>query len=597
MENFSIDSIDYDGIQENFVGFLKTQGFYNDYNFSGSGVSSLINILSYNAHFIAYYVKMMLNESFLDSATLRESLTSKAKLNGYLPKGYRSSRTSVIIRVNMQTSQEPSTKTVVINKGSVCIGANTDFDNRKYYILEDVVCYNRVESDTGLMVSYYSPDITVYEGNYSFWKFKRDYDVFNQRFIIQDNKIDIDTLRVYVFPSDDSEISYEYKLASSIFDIDPTSSVFYLSTNETSNYEIFFGNNKFGKDVENGSRIEISYVTTDGPPGDGCNSMTFSSEGETFSGRSYIVSPSTSTQGGALPETISDLRFNIPNHYRRQNRLVTEGDYRSLLMNEFRNIDSLSIWGGEKNILKDYNSVYLSIKPNNALKLSNFSKKEIIQFLEKYQIIGKRINIIDAEYIFIDLMVYVSYNSKLSSRTKSDLENLLKTRISTYNTNILNRFENMFSNVHFLDFLKDGLPEIISIYCDKMMWKEYKFMADSSAENIIPFGNPLRKGTLTSSVFNYGASKCVLKDGFDESSIFVVNSADNTVKEFDSPIGTIDYSTGEIHVYLNGQIDTPEKLNELNIINLYGESTVPDLITNLNNILHINTSKIYLSEK
>lgn len=593
-ESFPINSIDYEGIRENFTNFLKSQDFYRDYNFSGSGISSLISLLSYNAHFISYYVKMMLNESFIDSATLRESLMSKAKLNGYLPKGYRSARTSVVVKVEMSLDQDPPSRTVVLRRGSVCTGANTDLDNRRYYLIEDAVCFDRIENGTN--VAYNSPSVTVYEGNYNTWKFKRDHGVINQRFIIQDLKIDIDTLRVHVYPDESSELFYEYSLASSVFDIDPESRVFYLSTNEDSNYEIFFGNNKFGKDVEHNSKIEIHYISTEGPPGDGCKTMSFSSAGETVSGRSYQVMVSSTTQGGALPETTSDIRFNIPNHYRRQNRLVTEGDYRSILMNEFRNIDSMNIWGGEKNKFKDYNSIFLSIKPNNALKLSNFAKAEIIAFLEKYQIIGKRINIVDPEYVFIDLSLYATYNPNLSSRIKSDLENLLKTRVQTYNTEILNRFGNIFSNVHFLDYLKDGLPEIKTIYADKVIWKRYEFYPESSAENIIQFGNELRQGSVKSSDFLYSTNTSIVKDGAEDYSLYVVDK-NSLSKLANAPIGTVDYSTGDITIFLNSNLNTPEKNGDRNVINFYAEGRKPDVITTLNNILHINSTMIYLSEK
>lgn len=588
-----INSLDFDEIKSNFIEFLKTQSFYNDYNFEGSGITTIINLLAYNTHYIGYYVKMLLNESFIDSAVLRESLLSKAKLNGYVPKGYRSSRTSVIIKTSIPIEQDNPSKTLVILQGSHCLGANISDDKRKYFILDSHVCYERVQN--GSSVTYISPEIFVYEGEYSTWKFKRDTTVLNQRFIIRDSKIDIDTIKVRVFNDNSSSDFQEYTLAKTVYDVSPESKVFYLTTNEESMYEIFFGNNKFGADVNHNARIEVHYISTNGPSGDGCNSFTFVPEGEDISGRTHeVILSGGTTQGGSLPETVEDLRFNIPTNHRRQNRLVVEEDYRSLLLNEFRNIDSMNVWGGEKNTKKNYNSIYLSIKPKNGLSLSSSAKTEIINILEKYQVIGKRIFLVDPEYININADITVTYDPNLSVRSKNDLQLIIHNKINTFNENVLNRFSRDYSEVSFLNYLKDGLQEVNSLYGEYILWKTYTFDPTLSSEHTIQFGNKIRSGSVYSEQFTFDNKTCIIKEFSGK--LYVVDAETNSIIPT-KQIGSVNSKTGDVSVFLDFGLLTKETDDEFYIIKFYMKPQVPDINTYLNNILSIYSSRVVLVEK
>lgn len=591
--NLPISSIDFLELRENFIEFLKDQEFYNDYNFRGSGISTLVDILSYNAHFIGYYVKMMMNESFIDSAVLRETLLSKAKLNGYIPKGYRSSRSVVKIRATIPQHQDNPSRSFMIRKGSHGLGANSDSDNRKYYIIDDVICYDRYLNESDETVMYISPEIIVYEGKYDTWAFRRDKGFTNQRFIIQDKNVDIETLRVYVYPDPEVEYFEEYKLASSVFSVDPSSRVFYLSTNELGQYEIFFGNDKFGRDVPHNSKIELTYVSTEGPVGDGCLRMSFIPEGEDASGRSYLVELFDATTGGTEPESIADLRFNIPNHYKRQNRLVTEDDYRGLLLSEFRNIDSVNVWGGEKNYQKNYNSVYISVKPKNGLALSRSAKAEMLRLLEKYQILGKRINIVDPYYINMNLDLFATIDTSKTSSSVASIETKINDRVKQYSGEVLNRFGNDFSNVDFLDFIRDEIPGIKSIYSEKQVWKDYPFDPLITSEHIILFGNKARHGTIRSEDFFIGSVKCHMIDD-QGGNIFVVNESGGLV--IPDPIGKIDYQTGNFSIFLDIGITTERKRSQQSLIRLFFTPAVPDIYTYLNNILRIESTRVHISE-
>lgn len=589
-----INSIDYDEIRENLIEFLKDQDFYSDYNFEGSGISTLMNILAYNAHMIGYYVKMMMNESFLDSAVLRETMLSKAKLNGYVPKGYRSSRTVVKIRATIPRHQDSPSRSFLIRSGSHGLGANSDSDNRKYYVIEDTMCYERYEDASAETVMYISPEITVYEGKMDVWAFRRDRSAINQRFVIQDKGIDIDTLRVHVFQNPAIDLKEEYKLATSVFNVGPDSRVFYLSTNENSQYEIFFGNDKFGKDTAHGSKIVLTYVSTSGPTGDGCLKMGFVPEGETLSGRTYVVDLMDATTGGSEPETVADLRFSIPNHYRRQNRLVTEDDYRSLLISEFRNIDSVNVWGGERNFQKNYNSVYISVKPKNGLALSRGAKAEMLGILDKYQVLGKRIVIVDPSYTNIDFQVNLTVDARRTTKSALDIERLANDRVKKYNDEVLNRFGSDVSNVDLLDYIREGIPGVHSLYSEMVIWKDYLFDPNVTSEHTILFGNKARHGTLRSDDFTFGGLTCNIIDDLG-GNLFVVNTAG--ASPINDPIGRIDYGTGNIYTFLNFGLTTTRTERDRSIIRFGYVPAIPDISTYLNNILRIDNIKVRVSER
>lgn len=591
--NFPINSIDFNELRENFVEFLKDQEFYSDYNFRGSGIGTLVDILAYNAHFIGYYVKMMMNESFIDSSILRESLLSKAKLNGYLPRGFRSSRSVVKVRATIPLVQDNPSRSFTIRRGSHGLGANQENDNRKYYIIDDVVCYDRYLNEEMGTVMYISPEITVYEGKYDEWSFRRDKGVTNQRFIIQDKNIDIDTLRVQILPDPNVEYSEEYHLATSVFSVDPESRVFYLSTNENGQYEIFFGNDRFGRDVPHGSKVKLSYISTTGPVGDGCRKMNFVPEGEDLGGRTYLMEQYDITSGGAEPETVSDLRFNKPNHSKRQNRLVTEEDYRGLILSEFRNVDSINVWGGEKNYQKSYNTVFVSVKPKNGLSLSRSAKSEVTRLLEKYQILGKRIVILDPYYINMNLTLNVTVDVRKTTMSASAIERLVSDRVKIYSDEKLNRFGNDFSNVDFLDYVREGIPGVKSIYSEKKLWKDYPFNKSLTSEHLLLFGNRARYGTVKSEDFFISGVKCSIIDD-SGGNLFVVN--DNGGALVPEPIGKIDYLTGNLSMFLNIGLSTQRMIGDLSVIRFFFTPEIPDIYTYLNNILRIESTEISVVE-
>jgi hypothetical protein len=599
MKSFPIDGLDFDEIKSNFIEFLKQDAAYKDYNFDASGISSLINIFAYNAHYIGYYVKMLLNESFIDSATQRETLLSKAKLNGYIPKGVRSARARVILTCDADISQDPEKKSVIIPRGSYFSGANTNNDSRTFYVIDDVICYNREEyngPNNVRFVRYTSPEFTVYEGVMKKWRFVVNSSEINQRFIIKDATVDIDTLRIDVYNDSNSTEKTEFKLASNLFDLQPDSKVFYISTNEDGYYEIFFGNDQFGAKLGNGNMIEASYLSSKGESGNGCKTMTYVQPPQSIYTRNttaffsiFSTNVTEVSNGGMDEETIDDLRFNIPNHYRRQNRIVTESDYRSILLNEFRNIDSINVWGGEKNYTREYGTVFICIKPKYGLTLSGYAREEIEQILTKYGVVGIQQKIVDPEYLKLDINLFVKYNSSVTYKSIGEIESLVYDMAVSYGKEKLDKFDAGLSEVDFLDYIRQSEPSITRIYSTKTMSKDVTIIYRASTEHIVIFGNKIVQGSLKSSVFTYGMNKCSISDD-GSGSLWVMSNGDKLINK---PIGTIDYENGIVKFILDIDIISDTDYNKTRgLIEFTANPALNDIDTYLNNIIIFNNVNV-----
>lgn len=560
METLPVNSLDFNLVKQNFINFLKADSRYNDFNFEASGISSLLNILAYNTHYIGYYVKMMLNESFVDSAVTRESLMSMAKLNGYVPKGRKASQVEIQLDIKANTYQ-PSN--IVVNKGSFFNSANTSNDSRTFQVIDDYVAYYKETDTNGKFV--YRANLTAYEGTYEHLKFFVDSSVINQRFILDDSNVDVDTIRVKVYPDGVPSNTTEYKLGKSIDVIKSDSPVFYISTNEQGFYEIFFGGGVFGKQPENTNVVEVSFVSTNGDSGNNAKVFSFVPDGDMGSFDSYITTPLSASYGGTEKEDLETLRFAIPNHYRSQNRTVTESDFHTLLLSTYRDIDSINVWGGERNYQKDYGAVYVCIKPKSGLKLSASAKNEISNLLRKTSTVGAKIKIIDPEYTNVNLTVFVKYDNSKTSLSSGSIQNQIRNKVIEYNDTYLNRFNVGLSDVAMLDFVKNDISSIVRIYDLKKVNKTQTIFVDGS-ENVFLFGNQIQEGSIVGT------------DGMtDKAGVLYVEN---------NQVGTVDYTNGIVK-FTKTSGDTEYKI--------VCELVSPDVETYLNNIVRIDQIEVIVN--
>jgi hypothetical protein len=594
----TIQTLSYDGIRNAFVDYLKSSTDFKDYNFQASGISSLVNILSYNTHYIGYYIKMLLNESFVDSAHLRESMASHAKLVGYVPRSVKAAEAELYVTVSLPT--EPEDLKVTVLRGTK-FTATTGSGIRKVFVtVDDFTLYEHNGSPPNIIYKNTTDPLTpivVKEGEFKIWNFDVDGSIDNQRYVLKQKNVDYDTIRVRIFETDIATVFENYNLATFDNVISGETRVFYITTNENGYYEIFFGNDVFGKSVSDGNRIEVSYIVTSGNDGNGAGTLgTWSIEG-LANGRPITIDssyPKPIAFGGLNEESIESQRFTIPNHYRRQNRIVTKEDYRTLILGQYRNIESINVWGGEESYRKEFGKVFLSIKPKYADKLSDTAKNDInTNIIDRYGVIGIDVIFVDPEYIKLNLDIYATYDKKKTDLAKGEIESIIITSVQTYNTDKLNVFESSFSEVDLLDYVRSQENSIKSLYSINTMSKDIKVLYVNNPENEVIFGNAIQSG-ITTNTFLINGVVCSIID--IDSKLYVVKDLDKT-KMIAQNIGSIDYKSGVLVFKLPNVIVMTGDSDRGNygILTITVKSIAPDVNTYMNNIIRIAKIKVQIN--
>ncbi|ASD50357.1 baseplate wedge subunit [Acidovorax phage ACP17] len=596
MLNLPVQSLEFEDIKQNYIEFLKGDPNYRDFNFEASGISTQMNILAYSTHMLGFYVKMLLDEAFVDSAHTREALLSHAKKTGYTPRGRRSARAEVQVAVSMDAADEPLGAAVLIPRGTSFSSANSTQDARVFQVIDDVMAKSRTQ--VGNVVTYTSPAIVVFEGLAQVWRFVVDNSVHNQRFVIKDKNVDLDSIRVNVRTTAGSSAVQEFKLAKFTDNITGTTPVFYVTTNEEGYYQIFFGNNVFGVQPSNGNSVEVHYVATNGLGGNGAKVFRANPTVPPVGTDYYLGNFSTITtttlspsSGGMEPETVDSLRFTIPNHYRRQNRLLTASDFRGVLLEEFRNIDSMNVWGGEKNGRRQYGKVFCSIKPKNALQLTGAAKSEIrTAILETYGIVGGDIVFVDPEYISADVVLTATVDRRKTNKALGEIEADIVSRVNAYNSTTLSKFESNLSDVDMLNAARADDSYITSIFSQKVLRKSVQVIYGSSGTSALEFANALAPSTLASSAFQYGGKAVkFIDDG--KGSLFIVEAGTDTLF-LNAAQGTVDYSTGLIQFRFPQFARIAAFTGTTGSVEFSGVPSTPDVMTDLNNIVRISSTRV-----
>ncbi|MDD5151544.1 MAG: hypothetical protein PHC28_13885 [Flavobacterium sp.] len=588
-----INSIDFYQIKQNFITYLKQQNRYTDYNFDASGISSLINLFAYNTHYLGYYANMALNESFIDTAQTKESLYSKAKLNGYIPQSKTGARANLSLAIRMHNNQEPTLKQIIIPKYSYFTGTNSIDDNRKFYVLDDILCTDKTIIDSN-NIQYHSPDFYVTEGTLRINKFT----VLGnpeQRYILKDSNIDINTIRITVLQERNSVIAIDYNLCENIFNIDKDSLVFYLTANNDGFYEVYFGQDVFGKQPIAGNIIEITYLSTSGVDGNGCKEMFYNkpsgNDSTTTSGyNNFITTINSQSYGGADAESIETLRFSIPSHYKRQNRNVLAQDFKEFIIDRYQDIESVRVWGGEEHFEKQYGSVFIAVKPKIGKYISDSQIYEIKNNAIKYATFGQTVSVINPEYISVSVSIFVKFDRKKTNKEFGEIKQIITNKIQSYNNLYMDRFDIGLSNVDLLSYIKQDNDYITRIYSSAIISKTFNITYLKNEQHIIRFGNQILPNTLNTSSFTYTNKICKVIDDGIGNMIMVDNT--NT-KVISRPIGTVNYQTGTIIVMINENI----KINSLDINNkpyliIFATPSKPDIETIHNNILLIEDIKV-----
>ena len=487
--NFS--NLDFDQIKTTLKDYLQTNANFTDYDFEGSNLSTVIDLLAYNTYITSYNANMVSNEVFIDSASLRENIVSLAKNIGYLPRSRKSARSSISFFINT-TEIIPQPSIITLKKGTVATTAGS-FGNQSYVfsILEDisVPVYNNIATFT---------DIPIYEGTLLNTNFTYSTKNPNQKFILPNVGIDTDLISVNVKTNEQATAKTKYSAQNSIFDIDGGSRVYYLSEIEDERYQIFFGDGIFGASLEEGNFVDVDYVVSSGDTGNGVAQMTFAGNlsyernglsYQVTSGISLVTTNSFST-GGENIESVESIRKFAPRIYASQNRAVSAQDYESLIPAKiYPETESISVFGGEELVPPQYGKVFISIKPRTGDFLPNLIKENIRLKLKKYAVAGIVPEILDLKYLYLEADSKIYYNTNLAANGAS-VSSVVQNNANKYaESTELNRYGARFKYSKFLSIIDQSHDAITSNITTISMRRDLRLVLDKISEYSIGFGN------------------------------------------------------------------------------------------------------------
>ena len=537
-----ITDLDFDAVKSNFKTFLSQQNGFTDYNFEGSGMSVLMDLLAYNTHYQAFHANMLANEMFLDTTLLRASAVSHAKALGYLPTSMKASNALVTVTVK----GVPITQTsLTMTAGSVF---TTSVNDTSYQFV--TIADHTATSDTG---TFQFDDIPIFEGTRVNYTYTVDSTNLEQQFLIPSSSVDTGTLVVRVQTSASDTTTETYKLNTDFTTLDANSKVYFLQEVEEGRFEVYFGDGVFGYKPIDGNIIILDYVVTNGALADGASAFTAAS---TVGGYSNVTALATaSASGGGFAETVDSIKFNAPLKYASQGRAVTPDDYKSILPSVYTNIKSVSVWGGEDNDPAIYGRVYISIRPKTGTTLTSTTKNQIITSLKKYNVASITPVIVDPEILQLVLTTTVKYNSTLTTKTASDIKALAETTISTFNTNNLEKFDSVFRHSNLLLDLDASDISILSSTVAVKLKRNVSVTLNASTKYTINFNNAAYHPTNNHSqtvvesggFFLAGKTNVQYIDDDGAGNIRTFYLLGGTTKTVtNAQAGTINYNTGQI---------------------------------------------------
>ena len=474
-------NLDFDQIRTSIKDYLRANSTFTDFDFEGSNFSVLIDTLAYNTYITAFNSNMIVNESFLDSATLRENVVSLARNIGYVPRSRTCSKAQVTI-----TGTTSSTESIVtIPAGLVCVGTANDTSY--------TFCTPENISTTISNGSVTFDKIDVYQGTFLKKTFTVDGSL-DQRFVLDNANIDTSTISVYVRGINDSGDGVKYSLVENILNIDSSSQIYLIQEVQDEKYELLFGDGRFGKKLDNNSVITVYYITTDGSDGNGASQFSLqttfkSSSGSNISLIGATITTNQSSQNGGEIEAIDSIKYFAPRIYSSQYRAVTARDYEAIIKKIYPDTESVAIVGGEELDPPEYGTVSISIKPKNGTFVSEFNKEQIKNKLKQYSVSGINQKIIDLKILYVEIDSSIYYNSSQVSGVES-LKTKVTKSLTDYSTSTdLNKFGGRFKYSKVLQIIDNTDTSISSNITKVIIRRDLKVTLDNFVQYELCFGN------------------------------------------------------------------------------------------------------------
>ena len=567
MSLINFTNLDFDQIKQSLKDYIQSNSDFTDYDFEGSNLSTILDVLAYNTYITSYNANMISNEVFIDSATLRENVVALARNIGYIPRSKKSSRASVTFFVDI-SSVSPTPANLTLKAGPVATtGGRFNGQSFVFGIPEDIT----VSVIDGIATF---DNIEVYEGSYLSQSYV--YSTRNpfQKFILPNNGIDLDSLVVTVRPSIDSSVSTKYSRQDELFDtvtksvINDNSNIYFIQESEGEQYEVIFGDGVFGKALEDGNIVEMTYIVTNGSDGNGVNSFTFSgsvsyvrNSVEIFVTNGIsLISSSLPSSGGESIESIDSIRKYAPQLYATQNRALSANDFEVLIPNKiYPETESISVFGGEELVPPQYGKVFISIKPRNGDFVPKLIKENIKRDLRRYSVAGIVPEILDLKYLFIETNSKVYYNTNLAP-SASFVSTKVQRDLTAYaESSELNKYGARFKYSRFLKVIDSSHESVTSNITTVEMRRDLRLATSEVAEYAIDFGNEFhvrsmsgfnirtsafRVLNINTDVYLYDVPDSTAEKG--QISLFSLNEGSSTPVIQRRNIGIINYKTGRI---------------------------------------------------
>ena len=485
-------NLDFDQIKTSIKDYIRANSDFTDFDFEGSNFSVLIDTLAYNTYITAFNSNMIVNESFLDSATVRENVVSLARNIGYVPR----SRSAAQATISFDVTTAANTPTLTLQAGLVCVGSSND-TSYVFSVPETITTVTTQTSDSnGNIISSTGSfnNVVIYQGTYLSKSFTVDGSL-DQRFILENSFIDTSTIKVYVKGAADTGLGREYRKVDNILNITDISETYLIQETTDERYELLFGDGVFGKKLENDAIITVSYIVTDGVEGNGPASFTYA--GSVVSSTNQISLPSTTptittvsaaANGGSI-ESIDSIKYFAPRLYSSQYRAVTARDYESIIQQIYANTESVSVVGGEELDPPEFGTVFITIKPKNGEFVSDFDKQSILSNLKGYALAGINQKILDLKLLYVELESFVYYDpSKVT--TVSELKTKITNGLLTYGSSTdINKFGGRFKYSKILNVIDNIDDAITSNITRVIVRRNLKALTNQFAQYELCYGN------------------------------------------------------------------------------------------------------------
>jgi hypothetical protein len=600
-----LTEVDFQQIKTNLVEYLKSTKQFTDFDFEGSNLSVILNLIAYQAQLNSYATNMIANESFLASSSIRSNTVLNARMLGYLPTSQRSAVASVDLEFQLDEASYPggAWPTFVEIRPGMCFSSNSGKENFIFNVIE-----TQVAAVSGDGVCQFR-NLLAYEGFYTNINFTVDTSNYNQRFIIENSLIDTSTIRVEVQEDPNVEVNNFYQPAANLVELGPESKSYWIEEIQNGHYQLTFGDGLFGKALENGAKIFVSYLISNGQLANGIQSnnnflfigQTYDSAGTRVRTLPTILNSPVSS-GGTDVEDVSSIKFRAPKYFGAQQRCVIAGDYAALVRQIYPAIQDVYVYGGETLPIPMYGRVFIIIKPVSGESLSNTTKNFILNSLANYRIASLDVVIQDPTILYVECDSTIHYNDRRTNKDSSSIVATVKSTLLDYaDSSSVAKFGGVVRYSRVVGAIDDADPSITRNNTTLRMRRDIKIIPNTAASYTVCFTNEFAKDSTGVSVWSTGF-KLEINGVLDDRTYYFEDDGLGNLRSFyydnlntktiaDVNFGTVDYATGVVKLGYQNPITIVNSSVPNGIVEIRARPKTQDVLASHSVYLSVDVSK------